>query len=79
MLNPKIIDAQKQMLLKTFLPLTNFVRCSMTMGNCIICARNPYPLSFFVIQAMTSSWAMALMKKVISVAMGRENLGREAP
>ena len=76
---PRIIEIQKQMLLKTFRPRTYLVRCSMTMGNCIIWARNPYPLSFFVMQPMTSSWPMALIRKVMRVATGREKRGREAP
>jgi len=77
--NPRIIETQKQILLNTFLPLTYFVRCNMTIGNCIICARKPYPLSFFVMQLMTSSCPKALMRKVMRVAIGREKRGREAP
>ena len=77
--SPRIIEIQKKILFSTFLPRTNLVRCSMTMGNCIIWARKPYPLSFFVMQPMTSSWPMALMRNVIKVATGREKRGREAP
>ncbi len=77
--SPRIIEIQKQILLNTFLPRKYLVRCSMTMGNCIICARKPYPLSFLVMQPMTSSWPTALIRNVMRVATGREKRGREAP
>ena len=54
-------------------------RCTATMGNCDICAANPYPRSFLVIQPMTNSCPRALMRKVMSVAVLRDTYGLEAP
>jgi hypothetical protein len=78
MLNPRIIEHQKHTLFSTLFPLIHFVLCNITIGSWLICARNPYPLIFFVMHAMTISCPMAEMRKVISVAMGRPMWGLEA-
>lgn len=65
--------------LSSFRLRTTLIRCTATMGNCDICAANPYPRSFFVMQPMTSSWPNALTRKVISVAVLRDMYGLEAP
>ncbi len=78
MLSPKIIEHQKHTLFSNRFPLTHFVLCNITTGSWLICAKNPYPLIFFVMHAMTISCPIALMRKVMSVAMGRPMCGREA-
>lgn len=78
MLNPIIILHQKQTLFNVFLPLIHFVLCNITIGSWLICAKNPYPRIFLVIQAITISWPMADIKKVMRVAIGRPMWGLEA-
>jgi hypothetical protein len=78
MLKPKIIEHQKHTLLSTRFPLIHFVLCSMTIGNWLICAINPYPRIFFVIHAITISCPIALIKKVMRVAIGRPICGLDA-
>ena len=50
----------------------------MTIGSWLIWAKKPYPLIFFVMQAITISCPMALMKKVMNVAQLRPICGLEA-
>ena len=65
--------------LSSFRLRTTCRRCTATMGNCDICAANPYPRSFLVIQPMTNSCPRALRRKVMSVAVLRDTYGLEAP
>lgn len=48
-------ESELALTLKSVLLLTICVLCTATMGSCIICATNPYPRSFLVMQPMTSS------------------------
>jgi hypothetical protein len=69
---------QKHTLWNVFLPRTQRVRCSMTIGSCSIWQMKPYPRIFLVMQAMTISWPMALIKKVMTVALALPMCGRLA-
>lgn len=77
-LRPKIILHQNKILFNNLLPLIHGDCCTSTIGICIIIATNPYPLNFRVMQPIMSSCAREDMRKVISVAPGRDIVVREA-
>jgi len=69
---------QNKTLFNNFRPRIHLLRCITTSGICSSSAKAPYPRNFFVMQPMTSSWASALMKNVMTVATGRDITVSEA-